>query len=138
MFRLNRNERSRWSGNGVHVEPESVFMIGRNMQECRPRDRPTDNKQETGAFRRTSAESAPGSPSGPFQIDSQTISLITLRIPPCNPTRSPLHDLTGPQRKPKDSREKDGREKGGNEKGPEGQVQRHRCPPKRQIPKVSR
>ncbi|WP_429054117.1 hypothetical protein, partial [Aeromonas rivipollensis] len=24
--------RSRWSGNGVHVEPESVFMIGRNMQ----------------------------------------------------------------------------------------------------------
>lgn len=32
MFRLNRNERSRWSGNGVHVEPESVFMIGRNMQ----------------------------------------------------------------------------------------------------------
>ena len=32
MFRLNRNERSHWSGNGVHVEPESVFMIGRNMQ----------------------------------------------------------------------------------------------------------
>ncbi len=31
MFRLNRNERSHWSGNGVHVEPESVFMIGRNM-----------------------------------------------------------------------------------------------------------
>ncbi|MFQ2359228.1 hypothetical protein ACK318_08520, partial [Aeromonas dhakensis] len=26
------NERSHWSGNGVHVEPESVFMIGRNMQ----------------------------------------------------------------------------------------------------------
>ncbi|MFM5388368.1 hypothetical protein ACET79_20095, partial [Aeromonas veronii] len=25
-------ERSHWSGNGVHVEPESVFMIGRNMQ----------------------------------------------------------------------------------------------------------
>ncbi len=35
MFRLNRNERSRWSGNGVHVEPESVFMIGRNMQMSR-------------------------------------------------------------------------------------------------------
>ncbi len=33
MFRLNRNERSRWSGNGVHVEPESVFMIGRNMHD---------------------------------------------------------------------------------------------------------
>ena len=32
MFRLNRNERSHWSGNGVHVEPESVFMISRNMQ----------------------------------------------------------------------------------------------------------
>lgn len=33
MFRLNRNERSHWSGNGVHVEPESVFMIGRNMHK---------------------------------------------------------------------------------------------------------
>lgn len=33
MFRLSRNERSHWSGNGVHVEPESVFMIGRNMQQ---------------------------------------------------------------------------------------------------------
>ena len=33
MFRLNRNERSHWSGNGVHVESELVFMIGRNMQE---------------------------------------------------------------------------------------------------------
>lgn len=33
MFRLNRNERSHWSGNGVHVEPELVFMIGRNMHE---------------------------------------------------------------------------------------------------------
>ncbi|MGL6623674.1 hypothetical protein ACSZOK_20485, partial [Aeromonas veronii] len=32
VFRLNRNERSHWSGNGVHVEPESVFMISRNMQ----------------------------------------------------------------------------------------------------------
>ncbi|MGY4019910.1 DNA replication terminus site-binding protein, partial [Aeromonas salmonicida] len=31
--RLSRNERSHWSGNGVHVEPESVFMIGRNMHE---------------------------------------------------------------------------------------------------------
>ena len=31
MFRLNRNERSHWSGNGVHVESELVFMIGRNM-----------------------------------------------------------------------------------------------------------
>ncbi|MGY3891824.1 hypothetical protein ACW5W6_19450, partial [Aeromonas mytilicola] len=29
--RLNRNERSHWSGNGVHVESELVFMIGRNM-----------------------------------------------------------------------------------------------------------
>jgi len=29
---LNRNERSHWSGNGVHVESELVFMIGRNMQ----------------------------------------------------------------------------------------------------------
>ncbi|WP_233265294.1 hypothetical protein, partial [Aeromonas caviae] len=28
---LNRNERSHWSGNGVHVESELVFMIGRNM-----------------------------------------------------------------------------------------------------------
>ncbi len=35
MFRLSRNERSHWSGNGVHVEPESVFMIGRNMQRVR-------------------------------------------------------------------------------------------------------
>lgn len=34
MFRLNRNERSHWSGNGVHVESELVFMIGRNMQSC--------------------------------------------------------------------------------------------------------
>lgn len=33
MFRLSRNERSHWSGNGVHVEPESVFMIGRNMHQ---------------------------------------------------------------------------------------------------------
>ena len=33
MFRLSRNERSHWSGNGVHVEPELVFMIGRNMHE---------------------------------------------------------------------------------------------------------
>jgi hypothetical protein len=33
VFRLNRNERSHWSGNGVHVEPELVFMIGRNMQK---------------------------------------------------------------------------------------------------------
>ncbi len=31
---LNRNERSHWSGNGVHVESELVFMIGRNMQEA--------------------------------------------------------------------------------------------------------
>ena len=35
MFRLNRNERSHWSGNGVHVESELVFMIGRNMHEQR-------------------------------------------------------------------------------------------------------
>lgn len=35
MFRLNRNERSHWSGNGVHVESELVFMIGRNMH-CIP------------------------------------------------------------------------------------------------------
>ncbi|MFQ2423130.1 hypothetical protein ACK311_19995, partial [Aeromonas caviae] len=27
------NERSHWSGNGVHVESELVFMIGRNMQQ---------------------------------------------------------------------------------------------------------
>jgi hypothetical protein len=33
VFRLSRNERSHWSGNGVHVEPESVFMIGRNMHQ---------------------------------------------------------------------------------------------------------
>ncbi|MGX9080163.1 hypothetical protein ACWTQY_30325, partial [Klebsiella pneumoniae] len=33
VFRLNRNERSHWSGNGVHVESELVFMIGRNMQK---------------------------------------------------------------------------------------------------------
>ena len=31
VFRLSRNERSHWSGNGVHVESELVFMIGRNM-----------------------------------------------------------------------------------------------------------
>ncbi|WP_429052781.1 hypothetical protein, partial [Aeromonas veronii] len=30
------NERSRCSGNGVHVKPESVFMIGRNMQRVAP------------------------------------------------------------------------------------------------------
>ncbi|WP_234925586.1 hypothetical protein, partial [Aeromonas caviae] len=35
VFRLNRNERSHWSGNGVHVESELVFMIGRNMQQGR-------------------------------------------------------------------------------------------------------
>ena len=40
MFRLNRNERSigersHWSGNGVHVESELVFMIGRNMHTRR-------------------------------------------------------------------------------------------------------
>lgn len=35
MFRLNRNERSHWSGNGVHVESELVFMIGRNMHLVR-------------------------------------------------------------------------------------------------------
>ncbi|MFQ2569079.1 transposase, partial [Aeromonas caviae] len=28
-------ERSHWSGNGVHVESELVFMIGRNMQHPR-------------------------------------------------------------------------------------------------------
>ena len=28
VFRLSRNERSHWSGNGVHVESELVFMIG--------------------------------------------------------------------------------------------------------------
>lgn len=37
MFRLNRNERSHWSGNGVHVESELVFMIGRNMH-CKELD----------------------------------------------------------------------------------------------------
>ncbi len=37
MFSLSRNERSRWSGNGVHVEPELVFMIGRNMHVELPR-----------------------------------------------------------------------------------------------------
>ncbi|MBC8671910.1 hypothetical protein H2137_17525 [Aeromonas hydrophila] len=36
MFRLNRNERSYWSGNGVHVESELVFMIGRNMHRLKP------------------------------------------------------------------------------------------------------
>lgn len=35
MFRLSRNEHSRWSGNGVHVEPKSVLMTGRNMQRVR-------------------------------------------------------------------------------------------------------
>ena len=34
MFRLSRNERSHWSGNGVHVESELVFMIGRNMHRA--------------------------------------------------------------------------------------------------------
>ena len=38
---LNRNERSHWSGNGVHVESELVFMIGRNMQ-------PIDLVKQTG------------------------------------------------------------------------------------------
>ena len=32
MFTLNRNERSRSARIGVHVEPEWVFMMGRNMQ----------------------------------------------------------------------------------------------------------
>ncbi|WP_270674753.1 hypothetical protein, partial [Aeromonas sp. QDB48] len=27
-------ERSHWSGNGVHVESELVFMIGRNMHQA--------------------------------------------------------------------------------------------------------
>ena len=48
-----------------------------------------------------------------------------LRLPLCNPTGSPLHDLRDPQRKPEDSRDKDGREKGGKEKGPEGDGKRH-------------
>lgn len=58
MFRLNRNERSHWSGNGVHVESELVFMIGRNMhtltlspkgrgdqtEKCRGFGRPQKNR----------------------------------------------------------------------------------------------
>ena len=32
MFRLNRNERSHWSGNGVHVESNCAPAIGWNMQ----------------------------------------------------------------------------------------------------------
>ena len=31
VFTLNRNGRSRSAGTGVHVEPEWVFMMGRNM-----------------------------------------------------------------------------------------------------------
>lgn len=81
--------------------------------------------QQTGALRRTSPESAPQSPSAPLQIAPQTISVLTLRLPLCNPTGSPLHDLRDPQRKPEDSRDKDGREKGGKEKGPEGDGKRH-------------
>ncbi len=81
--------------------------------------------QQTGALRRTSPESAPQSPSAPLQIAPQTISVLTLRLPLCNPTGSPLHDLRDPQRKPEDSRDKDGREKGGKEKGPEGDGKTH-------------
>ena len=81
--------------------------------------------QQTGALRRTSPESAPQSPSAPLQIAPQTLSVLTLRLPLCNPTGSPLHDLRDPQRKPEDSRDKDGREKGGKEKGPEGDGKRH-------------
>jgi hypothetical protein len=32
VFTLNRNGCSRAAGTGVHVEPEWVFMMGRNMQ----------------------------------------------------------------------------------------------------------
>jgi hypothetical protein len=32
VFTLNQNECSRSAGIGVHVEPEWVFMMGRNMQ----------------------------------------------------------------------------------------------------------
>ena len=81
--------------------------------------------QQTGALRRTSPESAPQSPSAPLQIAPQTLSVLTLRLPLCNPTGSPLHDLREPQRKPEDSRDKDGREKGGKEKGAEGDGKRH-------------
>ena len=42
MFRLNRNERSHWSGNGVHVDPESVFMISRNMHKPGVKDKIVD------------------------------------------------------------------------------------------------
>lgn len=68
---------------------------------------------------------SPTVPSAPLQIAPQTISVLTLRLPLCNPTGSPLHDLRDPQRKPEDSRDKDGREKGGKEKGPEGDGKRH-------------
>jgi hypothetical protein len=44
VFRLSRNERSHWSGNGVHVEPESVFMIGRNMHTQRELEQPFEHQ----------------------------------------------------------------------------------------------
>jgi len=46
VFRLNRNERSHWSGNGVHVEPELVFMIGRNMHKAHVHTITADNGSE--------------------------------------------------------------------------------------------
>ena len=33
VFTLNRNERSRTTRLGVHVEPEWLFTLGRNMHE---------------------------------------------------------------------------------------------------------
>ncbi|MFQ2442802.1 hypothetical protein ACK31O_20445, partial [Aeromonas caviae] len=40
------NERSHWSGNGVHVESELVFMIGRNMQSDRNNHGLTDRDDQ--------------------------------------------------------------------------------------------
>ena len=60
MFRLNRNERSHWSGNGVHVESELVFMIGRNMQlrqVCFP---PLRNRLRSLRGRRKERRKMPG------------------------------------------------------------------------------
>ena len=57
MFRLNRNERSHWSGNGVHVESELVFMIGRNMH--------TDN-HKTSSYPHINAPSGVPAPKWDF------------------------------------------------------------------------
>ncbi|WP_429062876.1 hypothetical protein, partial [Aeromonas veronii] len=43
-------------GNGVHVEPESVFMIGRNMQLVMRKERLAYWKKISGYHRRSLAD----------------------------------------------------------------------------------